>query len=619
MYSIRIVVDLTMSLAILAVGTCAAQELSDPYVILDKSFDAAGGLDRLRSETSSSLEGSLSVAGMEGTIEAWSQKPGMNRTEIKLGPLNITQGHNGKYEWVLDQNGKLQLITNPDGPAVKRRKVKLLIDDRAYADRGSDIFTVSLEGTEHVEGRECYIVKIANNINSDSYTSYINTETFLEEKAVYIEDDQSRDTFYGDYREVDGLRIAFWVKEISHRTGQVQEITLTQYVSNPKIDPSLFEPPEQGSKDYRFTVGDRAENIPFKFISNHLFIPVTVGCKERLWVLDTGAGMTVLNKAFAKELGLGLEGEMKGQGAGGTVDASFATLPSFSIQGIEFDEQTAAVIDMDELIRRVGVDVVGILGFDFLSRFVTKVDYARGLVSFYEPETFEYSGDGHQLGIHLDNSVFKVQATLDGTHSGSWLLDLGAGTTHLDGCYALREGYAERAGVLGLGHGAGNEYQLKEVSCDSIQFAGYTIHDPEINFSFGGTDTVFSADQVGVLGNSLFRNFVLYCDYANERIIVEKGEDFNRPFPRNNSGLQVLLNDDDRIEVLYVSPGTPAEKAGLLKGDLFRSVNGIEAGLFDGVIAIRELLKADPGTEYDIVVDRSGESKRLKLMLAKLL
>jgi hypothetical protein len=607
------------AILIVALATAPAHEISDPYEILNRYFQAAGGLERLLAERTSYSEGTLSLGGMDGTLKVWMRKPGQSRVEIALGPLNIIQGNNGEHAWVLDQNGKLQVISNPDDATVKRRQVRRLMEEYAFAKPGSDIFTVSLEGFQQVEGKDYYVIKIRNNINVDTYTDYINAQTFVLEKTVFVEDIESRDVFYGDYREIEGLLVPFWTKEVPHQTGQAQEIRITRYVSNPEIELALFDPPKQGTKDYQFVYGDRAENIPFEFIGNHLYIPVTVSGKERLWVLDTGAGMTVLNKAFAEELGLELEGELKGRDAGGTATASFTTLPPYSVKGIQFQGQTVAVIDMSELIRRLGLDVVGVLGFDFLSRFVTKIDFANELVSFYEPEKFEYTGDGHLLDMHIYNSIFSVQATLDGTHSGNWLFDIGAGTTHLDGRFALREGYTEKDGVLRMGHGAGNEFRVKDIRCDSMQFAGFTVYEPEISFSYGGTDTTFTADQIGVLGNSLFRNFVLYCDYAGERLIVEKGNKFNHPWPVDNSGLQIAWTHNHEVEVFYVSPDTPAKKAGFAKGDLVRSVNGIKVDLLDGVIAIRELLKAEPGITYEFIVDRAGENKKLKLRLAQLL
>jgi len=613
----RMIVSIAL-LTMAGIACASAHVLTDPYDVLDRYFKAAGGLERLLAERTSYSEGTISLGGMEGTVKFWTQKPGLNRAEISLGPLNITQGDDGEHAWVLDQNGKLQVITNPDGATVKRRQVRKLIDEYAYAERGSNVFVVSLLGVEPVGAESCYVIKIANNINVDSYTYYINTETFVLKETRMIEDVESRDIFYDDHRNVEGLLVPFRIKEIPHRTGQAQDTRLTRYESNPEINPSTFEPPPQGARDYQFINGDRAENIPFKFIGNHIYLTVTVDGKERLWILDTGAGMSVVNKAFADELGLSVEGQMKGNDASGVVTAGFTTMPPYGLRGIQFQKQKVAVIDMSELFRRLGLDVAGILGFDFLSRFVTKVDFANELISLYEPETFQYAGNGRVVDIHVRNSLFSVEATLDGIHAGNWLFDLGAGATHLDGRYALREGYTNKDGVLRKGHGVGNEYQLKDIRCDSMQFAGFTLYNPEVNFSYGGTDTAFAADQIGTLGNSMFQHFVLYCDYAGERLIVEKGDGFSWAWPTDNSGLQITWSRDHKVEVWYVSPNTPAEKAGFEPGDLVLSINGIRVDLLDGVVAIRELLQGNPGTTYQFVVDRSGKTKKLNLRLAKL-
>ncbi len=597
-----------------------AQDLTDPYEILNRFFEAGGGLERLKAEQSYYTEGEIVLAGMTGSLKQWSEKPGKNRTELALGPLNITQGSDGETEWVLDQNGKLQIITSPDDATAKRRQVRALMADYAYADHNSGIFTVTYEGYESANGAGCYLVKITNNINADHYTYFINAENFRLEKEVIAEGDEGRTTYYSDYREIDGLTVPFSISEVDAVTGQRQDVTLSRYESNPPIEPITFEPPEQAERDYSFVAGDRAEDISFRFIEEHLFVPVMVNGNERLWVLDTGAGVSVIDKRFAEELGLELEGDMKGRGVGGTVDVSFARLPPISLEGIEIKEQTVAVIDMTELLRRVGLDVVGILGFDFLSRFVTKVDYANELLSFYEPSTFAYTGDGQILDMHIKGSVFTAKATLDGTHSGTWLIDLGASRCSIDESFAKREGYFERKGVNGLGHGAAKEYTFRQIKCDSLQFSGFTVHRPLISYELGAKESATSvADQMGTLGNNLFRNFVIYCDYAHERLIVEKGEKFDYAWPEDRSGLNLAYDSDKSIEVIFVSPDTPADNAGLRKGDKLISIDGVSVSKLNGLVGIRKMLRADPGTSYDIVIDRNGVSEQLKLTLAPLL
>jgi len=602
-----------------SVNVWAQGDLTDPYDVLNRYFAARGGLDKLKAEQSQYFEGELAVAGLTGSIKVWTQLPHRSRAEVDLGVISMTQGDNGEYTWALDANGKIQKMTNLDEATLNRRDVQTRIAAYEYTEPGSEFFAVSLTGVDTVGEKLCYVVRIANSINDDIYTFFIDTEDFQLAKSLIKEAEYDRETLYSDYREIDGLLVAFHTVETTYPVRQTQEITISRYESNPPIDQALFEPPEEETKDYEFLNGSSAEDIPFEFIGNHLYIPVTVAGKERLWVLDTGAGMTVIPKEFAEELGLNLEGNMAGQGAGGTVEASFTELPPFSMQGIKFDKQTVAVIDIQELTYRLGVDIAGILGFDFLSRFVTKVDYANQLVSFYDPETFAYSGDGRAIDAHIENSVIEVPGVLDGKHAGNWLFDLGAGSTGLDAAYALANGFTDRPGVERLAHGAENEFKVKRVASETFEFAGYTIDNPIVSFPVGGTDSVFRAERLGILGNDIYRNFVLYIDYAREQIIVEPGAEFNGDFPIDRSGLQLMRGDGGDIVVLFVADGTPAAKAGFREGDVVSAINGIGVEHLDGVIAIREMLKGKPGTKLTFSVTREGKAKDLTLVLAKLL
>ncbi len=608
-----------LSIVLAAVSSIGASTLRDPYEILKHNFDANGGLTHIRAEKSQYIEGTIALAGLNGTLKTWTQKPDRSRTEVNLKVFKQVQGDNGVYQWVLDSNGKLQKITTFDEVTKKRREVKRLLDDYDYADPQSKVFKVALAGIQKVQNNDCYVIQITNNLTEDKYTSFIDTVTFLVDKTVTIEGEDTRETVNEDYRNINGLMVPFKITETTVNIGQTQVIELTKYESNPQIDSTVFEAPAEGAKDYRFSNGQSAENIPFHFIENHVFLPVVVSCMERSWVLDTGAGMSVISQEFADELGLKLEGDMKGKGAGGTVNVKFATLPPFQLRGIEFDGQKVAVIDMKDLNRAIGFYCAGILGFDFLSRFVTKVDYSKELLSFYDPETFKYTGSGNEVPMHVKEGVFAVDATLDSAHTGSWLFDVGASVTSLDGTYAGRQGFNGRKAVESMGRGAGATFRTKLVKCKRFDFAGFTIDNPIISFETSNIDTAVHTDEIGALGNTLFRNFVIYADYAHERLFVEKGDNFNRPYPRDNSGLQFILGDKDQTEVLFVAPGTPAATSGIQAGDIVQRVNGIEVQNLGGLNAIRSMLKDKPGTEYSFTVHRGGNEKTFRLRLAELL
>ncbi len=615
----KLAIGMIVGAATMCCLAMAQGRLTDPYQILNQHFAANGGLERLKAERGQYIEGTLALAGLSGSIKVWTQKPYSQRSEVDLRVLKVSQGESEKGQWVLDSNGKLQQITNLDEAALKRREVKRRMGDYEFADPKSTTFAVTLQGVEPLDNSECYVVKITNNINGDTQTNYIDTKDFVLRKSVSIEGESSNETYYSDYRDVDGLKVAFFTRQIALDTGQEQTLTVTKYESNPRVDASLFEPPAQAAADFRFTDGNSAENIPFKFRGNHLYIPVVVAGQERWWVLDTGAAMSVIDRVFADELALTIEGDMKGKAANSTVDVQFARLPAYSIKGIDFNEQTVAVIDMTELNRLLDIESVGILGFDFLSRFVTKVDYANETVSFYDPQSFEYSGDGREVDVHMKNSVFMASAVLDGSYSGTWLIDLGASSVSLNGIYASRGGWTQRPGVERLGRGAGSSYVATMVRCDSLRFAGFTIARPVVSYSLATLDTLVVPDELGIIGNTIFRHFVLYIDYAAERMIVEPGRDFGRDFPEDRSGLQIARAAEGAVEVIFVAPRTPSAQTGFQKGDLIKSIDGMATGMIGGLSEIRDKFMAAPGTAYRIVVERNGGDRELTLTLADLL
>ncbi|KPJ53358.1 hypothetical protein AMJ39_04965 [candidate division TA06 bacterium DG_24] len=603
---------------ILTAGAALGQGLADPYEILHKHYKAIGGLERLAAEETRYSEGTVTMPGMEGTIKQWMEPPARRREELDLKVFRQTTGDNGQVNWVVDTNGKLTIVR--DEAAIARRKIETLLEMYDHLNPDSEHFTLSFEGIETVGTDDCYLVKIENTINQDIRYEYFDTRDLFLRKSLQLQPDMEIETLYSDYRQVNGVHRPFKMEVAIAPVGQTMTIQLATYDVGREFEPSLFEPPQQDVQDFSFTEGWSSEDIPFQYIEEHIYLNVSIGGKKTLWILDTGASVSVIDSAFAAELGLQPEGRLMGQGAGGPVEISFTTLPPYSIPGIEFSEQMVASLNIHDLFHNAfGLDVAGILGYDFLSRLVTKVDYANEKLSFYHPDRFEYHGDGTVLEAPLRENIFTVATTVDGKYSGKWRVDLGAGGVHLDCLPPDIEGVVIRRGIERVGRGAGGEFPVRNLRFRTIEFAGFVVKDPLISVPPGRCPETFGdAEPIGTLGNRLFQRFVLYLDYERQQLIVEKGADFNRTPPRDRSGLQIWLSEDDDMEVNFVSPDTPAAEAGFKKGDIIESINGISADYFAGVISVRELLREDAGTEYRFTILRDGKMKKLKMKLRDL-
>jgi hypothetical protein len=619
-FYLRIIVCL--SIVLVASATIQGGEnLTDPYKILMEYYDAIGGLDKLKAERTRYSEGSIVIegTGLEGTLKIWEETPIKERQEVDLKIISQISGDNGQFRWEVDPNGKL--LIRRDEPTLLRRKVRELMAIYDHLDPQSETFTLAFEGVEKIDDLDCYVVQITNSINEDVIRQYINAETYMLEKSVVKEPDEERHTRISDYREVNGLQRSFRQAIEILPVGQKMTIQLTKVEGNIEIDPATFEPPGEDVKDYRFSNGKKAENVPFKFLSDHIFIPVNIDGRERLWALDSGASMSVIDSVYAAELGLKGEGDMKGVGAGNTLQVSFVNLPAFRIPGIEFQKQKAASAGFLKPYahRNFGFEVVGILGYDFLSRFVTRIDYANEILSFYDPDAFEYGGSGVVVDAPLVDNTFSLPVTVNGKYEGMWSLDLGAGGMSFHYPFAEEHGLLNLKGIDGLGFGAGGASGKRTVEFGTIEWAGYTIENHLIGMPLQqGVGAFARSELIGNLGNSLFRHFVLYLDYERQQVIIERGDNFNFEYPRDKSGMQVVLNEDNHIEVVFVAPGTPAADAGFQRGDVIKSINAIETDFLTGLLAFRDLLRKDAGTKYTMAAMRDGEMKKATITLRDL-
>ncbi len=597
------------------------EPLADPYEILNKHYQAMGGLEKIKTQKTMHIAGDLVLegTGLEGSFEQWSESPIKRRQEVDLKVLTQVSGDNGEYAWSVDQNGKLQI--RRDEKTEKDRRLQILLEKFDHLDPNSDVFELSYEGIDTAAGNDCYVVKIANNINQDVSSQYYDTAGFMLRKTVSESPEGKRITWHSDYRDVKGIPFAFKQISVQYPSGMKSIVDFTAVEINVPVDPALFEPPSEDVEDFRFTNGKSAENIPFQFIEKHIYLPIEVGGITRLWILDTGASATVIDRKFAEELGLELEGNVKGRGAGNLVDVSFTALPPFSLPGLEFDEQKAVAIEVAPLFERwLGMEVVGILGYDFLSRLVTKVDYANEILSFYHPDSFTYEGDGTVISAPISQgNMIELPVTVDGKYKGMWSLDLGAGGMSYHYPYAEEHGLLDAPGVEGLSHGAGGSQPKRRTLSKTMEFAGFTVRDIEVGVPLEKGEGAFGYTELaGNIGNTLLRHFVLYLDYDHEQVIVEKGDNFGRDFPRDNSGLQVANNEKDSLQVIFVADGTPADKAGFEEDDIILSVNGIEVENLGGIVALNKIRRKEPGTKLTFEVARGDDIKKLTMTLEDL-
>ena len=260
-----------VQLSIAGTETKAPAPKMTAAAIVDKNVAARGGLAAWRSVQTMEMKGTLEAGGNDrSAISVPSDKQLMKvipqrpkeqaqlpfvmelergrkvRVEIEFKGQTAVQVYNGTQGWKLRpflNRHEVEKFTPEELKAASTQTDLdgLLID---YAAKGS---TVELEGTEQVDGRNTYKLKVTDK-NHNARHVWVDGETFLETK---IEGTPRRldgkehpvATYFRDYRTVNGLVMPYLLETAVEGIRDTEKITIENIVSNPKLDESRFAMP----------------------------------------------------------------------------------------------------------------------------------------------------------------------------------------------------------------------------------------------------------------------------------------------------------------------------------------------------------------------------------------
>ncbi|MBU1565963.1 MAG: aspartyl protease family protein [Proteobacteria bacterium] len=590
-------------------------DLSDPYQIMHRHYAAVGGLERLKNVINSHSEGRVHYDGLQGTFNHWENRPLQYRTEEDYSIISQIEGDSGEFAWFYDTNGQ-QLIVR-DEETLKRRRISVLLDRYDHLDRQSPNFSMTFAGISKVKGRPCYEVVLSNTINSDIGHFFFDSQTLFMVRSLYRQPDMEIESFYDDYKEVNGIIMPFHQHNTFHPWKKTEETWTTSYTSNQGVDAKLFLPPQK-EKGYHFRDGDTSATIPFEFIENLIYLPVTIGGDTQYWVLDSGASMSVIDQEYAEKHGLDVQGSIRGYGFGELFDLSFVKLPEYRVGSIQFASQKLFV-SKGLAAKSYEPVTVGILGYDFLSRFVVEIDYDLRQVTFHDPESFVYKGSGVTVDAPLKYRTFALPVTVDGKFKSLWSFDLGSYHSSIHYPFAEKHGLIERKGVEIVSQGLSGVSREINIQFSCLQIDRFQLHLPLIAIPVEkGVGATALGEVGGNLGNSTLRHFHLFLNYPQQKIILEEGKSFNVTFPRDKSGLIIGRAENNQPMISYIASNSPAVKAGLAAGDIIVELAGQAVGPNHPAVPLRHILRGPAGSTIVIKVQREEQIVTTTLILEDL-
>ena len=335
-----------------------------------------------------------------------------------------------------------------------------------------------------------------------------------------------------------------------------------------------------------FSIADNSKRrtLPFKLIRNLVVVQVNINNSGPYnFVLDTGVGLMIItdpqlvdsinipNKRTIKIAGLG-----KGQSY-----EAFITSPlSINISGIVSHNVSAAIFKKDHfgLSHYAGVDIHGLLGYEFFNKLAVKVNFTDSLITVTKPEHMRRFKKGSRVPITIEDNKPYLNTVItlnDETQQiKKVIVDLGAGHPISLENVTDNKVYSQQLIDANLGIGLNGLITGHKGRIKAMQFGKYTIKNVLTSFPDDDTRqlTVFRDGNMGV---DMLKKFTVVFNYSGGEIYIKPTVGFKAPFEHDMSGLQYYAAGDnyEHIVVERVEPGSPGEEAGICEDDEITAIN----------------------------------------------
>ena len=338
--------------------------------------------------------------------------------------------------------------------------------------------------------------------------------------------------------------------------------------------------------------------------SDGLIVPVTIKGKNYSFLVDTGATGTMYDISLRPLMGARSESQSV-ETADSTLRLETRLPPEGSVGKLPLPrDQPAPVVDMTSIRCVVGENIRGILGMDFLGRYVVRIDFDAGKLTF-QKKVHRNAGTALPLQIDKDNlAVYLAAKVRDAGPSERFLVDTGDG--------GEGDGVIE-ADLFGTLRGQGKLDPLGDQLLSTLSHEGRCLRGRLACLSCGPfmlRRLVMSSGESSKLGLGFWSRFDVTFDFPGACVYLRKGNNFDRSAPINRSGLHIYRPGRETV-VAAVDKESTAAKAGINPGDILVAVGGFSTERMR-LFTLRQQF-CQVGKTLSIILNRNG--KQLEVLL----
>lgn len=408
----------------------------------------------------------------------------------------------------------------------------------------------------------------------------------------------------------------------------------------------------------------------FKLINDLVIVPVEINGRELSFLLDTGVNSTILFSLSEEDttvINNPVTVYLKGLGGGKPLRGLQSSHNLLKIGDIVAKDHSLYIIpgDVVGISNRLGVEVNGILGYDFFKDLIIEFNYKRQRMKVYEREAYEYKKCRKCVDLPL--YFYKGKPYLDAeisekgkmSKSVRLLIDSGSG----DALWLFKnperdinipdKSFEDFLGFGITGSVYGQRSRIKGLNMGKFDLRDITVSYPD---SLYLQDVNSFEERDGSIGSQVLRRFHSVFDYERKMLRIKPNSDFKDPFEYNMSGIVVehkgynivtnakssdpvfALNKDNQnkgtevyrstwqivyslepsYKIAEIRPNSPAEESGLMIGDEIIKLNGRPVYRYN-LEKISQIFSSKEGRRIKLSILRRGVPMEIEFRLERIL
>lgn len=314
--------------------------------------------------------------------------------------------------------------------------------------------------------------------------------------------------------------------------------------------------------------------VPFELTpGNQLRFTMTVDGRPATAILDTGVSYSVLSRRFAERAALKVRPGGNATAIGGVVDIGWTPTATIAMGGLTRRGGGLTVATLPAIATGSADAVDLLVGRDLTGGFALDIDYAGRRFRLLPSGRLPFRGFAAPLSISRDRLVYVSEITLGAARLRPMVVDTGDGSS-----VTVTAGGWANARLPGIRTTTAVSFGLAGAVTSTIgivptlRLGELTARNVEIRVEPAGgfSDSIEAA---GRIGSGFLQNYRVLLDPTAGRMILSPVPHADQPPVRSTSGLLVGVARD-RLKVLHVMQGGPAQAAGWKEGDMICAIDG---------------------------------------------